>query len=82
MPSPQQKYPPYMEYLAVRKGVSERTGRSLRMLDRALYQAKGSTQKSAAFAATSLAHWGAAGHGERAKKKTRSSFCAEGSPFF
>lgn len=34
-------YPPYMEYLAVCKAISQRCGRSLRTVDRALYAAKG-----------------------------------------
>ncbi len=39
-PAPYQ-YPPYMEYLAACKAISKRCGRSLRKVDRALYQANG-----------------------------------------
>lgn len=34
-------YPPYMEYLQVCRSIADRCGRSLRTVDRALYQAKG-----------------------------------------
>jgi len=34
-------YPPYMEYLAVCKAISQRCSRSLRTVDRALYEANG-----------------------------------------
>jgi hypothetical protein len=44
MPDPSPNvYPPYMEYLAICKAISERCGRSLRLLDRALYEANGRT---------------------------------------
>jgi hypothetical protein len=44
MPDPAPNmYPPYMEYLAVCKAIGERCRRSLRLLDRALYQANGRT---------------------------------------
>jgi len=36
-------YPPYMEYLAVCKTIAQRCDRSLRTVDRALYQANGRT---------------------------------------
>lgn len=41
-PSPN-KYPPYIEYLSVCKAISERCGRSLREVDRALYASNGRT---------------------------------------
>jgi hypothetical protein len=34
-------YPPYMDYLKVCKAISQRCGRSLRTVDRALYTANG-----------------------------------------
>lgn len=37
------KYPPYMEYLSVCKAISQRCGRDLRVVDRALYAANGRT---------------------------------------
>ena len=43
IPAPQRKYPPYMEYLSACKAISERCGRSLRVLDRALFEANGRT---------------------------------------
>ena len=43
IPSPKRAYPPYMEYLAVCTAISERCSRSLRLLDRALYEANGNT---------------------------------------
>jgi hypothetical protein len=36
-------YPPYIEYLKVCRAISKRCGRSLRTVDRALYQANGAT---------------------------------------
>ncbi|WP_006247150.1 hypothetical protein [Mycolicibacterium tusciae] len=45
MPEPSAKsYPPYMDYLSVCRAISERCSRSLRTVDRALYQANGSTR--------------------------------------
>jgi hypothetical protein len=44
MPDPTPNmYPPYMEYLAMCKTISVRCRRSLRLLDRALYEANGRT---------------------------------------
>ena len=37
------KYPPYVEYLALCKEIGQRCNRSLRVLDRALYEANGRT---------------------------------------
>lgn len=37
------KYPPYMEYLTVCQAISQRCGRDLRIVDRALYSANGRT---------------------------------------
>jgi hypothetical protein len=44
IPSPvPQPYPPYMDYLEVYRKISQHRGRSLRTVDRALYQANGAT---------------------------------------